>query len=245
VPRDTLVDFFHDLAQAPGEFLIHDDGFRSRHFSYREVGAAARGFAARLNALGIGKGDKVVFFSENRPEWIVAFWGCLIAGVVVVPIDYRSSPDFLARVRRIVAARLVLVGDEVPDITAEDIPIWPFREPSSIAYGKKADVDANYARLMERLLDGGNYPAIATHDAAMIDVARRYAVAHQIGSDRFEFQMLYGIRRDLQSTLVRDGYRVRVYIPFGRQWFPYFMRRLGERPANIGFVIRGILREKD
>jgi proline dehydrogenase len=118
-----------------------------------------------------------------------------------------------------------------------------YREPSSVAYRKKEDVDANYARLMQQLLEQGNYPAIATHDAAMIDVARRYALAHQIGPDRFEFQMLYGIRRDLQSMLVHDGYRVRVYIPFGRQWFPYFMRRLGERPANLGFVIRGILRE--
>src|SRR5580765_5363839 len=93
--RDTLLDFFQDLSSARGEFLVHDDGVRSRAFSYQEVGRAARGFAARLTAAGIAKGDKVVFFSENRPEWIVAFWGCLICGVIVVPIDYRASPDFL------------------------------------------------------------------------------------------------------------------------------------------------------
>jgi acyl-CoA synthetase (AMP-forming)/AMP-acid ligase II len=116
VARDTLVDFFEDLARADGEFLLHDDGFRSRSFSYKAVGQAARGFAARLHESGLRKGDKVVFFSENRPEWIVAFWGCLLGGVIVVPIDYRASPDFLTRVSRIVSARLILVGQDVPPI---------------------------------------------------------------------------------------------------------------------------------
>src|SRR5262245_57455415 len=109
VPRETLLDFFHDLAKADGEFLVHDDGFRSRSLSYAQVGRAARGFAARLAAVSVGKGDKVIFFCENRPEWIVAFWGCLLGGVVVVPIDYRSSLEFLGRVGRIVAAKVVLV----------------------------------------------------------------------------------------------------------------------------------------
>ncbi len=95
---------------------------------------------------------------------------------------------------------------------------------------------------MKRLLLEGTYPAIATHDEAMIDDAQQYAAEQHIATDRFEFQMLYGIRRDLQTSLVAQGYRVRIYIPFGRQWFPYFMRRLGERPANVGFVLRGIAR---
>ena len=89
-----------------------------------------------------------------------------------------------------------------------------------------------------------HYPAIATHDPAMIAVAKQYAAERRIAADRFEFQMLYGIRRDLQNALVAEGYRVRVYIPFGREWFPYFMRRLGERPANIGFVLRGIVSDR-
>ncbi len=118
VARDTLIDFFSDLSRARGEFLVYDDGFRSRTYTYEEVGRAARGFAARLHAHGLRKGDKVVFWSENRPEWIVAFWGCLLGGVVVVPIDYRASPDFLARVARIVAAKLVLVGQDVPPLRA-------------------------------------------------------------------------------------------------------------------------------
>ena len=98
VPRDTLIDFFDDLARARGEFLVHDDGFRTRRYTYAQVARAARAFSARLALLGLRKGDKVVFWCENRPEWIVAFWGCLLGGVIVVPVDYRASPDFLARV---------------------------------------------------------------------------------------------------------------------------------------------------
>jgi long-chain acyl-CoA synthetase len=129
VVRDTLIDFFQDLSRAHGEFLVHDDGFRSHGFSYGDVARGARGFAARLEAAGIRQGDKVVFWSENRPEWIIAFWGCLLAGVVVVPIDYRASPDFLARVAGIVAARLILVGQDVPPIQARlEAPIWHLHE---------------------------------------------------------------------------------------------------------------------
>jgi long-chain acyl-CoA synthetase len=125
VRRDTLLDFFADLARARGEFLVHDDGFRSRSFSYAQVAQSARGFAARLHEAGVRKGDTVVFFSENRPEWIAAFWGCLLAGVVVVPIDYRASPDFLVRVRGIVAARLILAGQDVPPIPGDPgAPVW-------------------------------------------------------------------------------------------------------------------------
>jgi len=129
VTRTTLVDFFRDLSRARGGFLVYDDGFRSRTHSYEEVGRAARGFAARLHETGLRKGDAVVFWSENRPEWISAFWGCLLGGVVVVPIDYRSSPDFLARVSRIVSAKLVLVGQDVPNIqTPLEADIWRLHE---------------------------------------------------------------------------------------------------------------------
>jgi long-chain acyl-CoA synthetase len=129
VVRETLIDFFRDLALARGEFLVYDDGFRSRSCTYAEVGRAARGFAARLHEIGIQKGDKVVFWSENRPEWIVAFWGCVLGGVVVVPIDYRASPDFLARVRRLVAAKLTLIGQDVPPLrTSVEGPVWKLHE---------------------------------------------------------------------------------------------------------------------
>jgi proline dehydrogenase len=119
-----------------------------------------------------------------------------------------------------------------------------YREPKAVAYQKKSEVDAQYATLLKRLLERGRYPAIATHDIDMIDIARQHAARLGLGRDAFEFQMLYGIRRDLQTMLVKDGYRVRVYVPFGRQWFPYFMRRLGERPANIGFVLRGLAADR-
>ena len=127
--RDTLIDFFGDLSQARGEFLVYDDGFRSRRYSYGEVANAARGLAARLHELGLRKGDKIVFWSENRPEWIVAFWACLLRGLVVVPIDYRASPDFLARVVTLVSARLILIGQDVPPFTAPgDVPVWKLHE---------------------------------------------------------------------------------------------------------------------
>lgn len=119
-----------------------------------------------------------------------------------------------------------------------------YKEPKHVAFQEKAQVDAAFVALMRELLDHGTFPAIATHDPAMIDETRRYADSKGYAKDRFEFQMLYGIRRDLQASLVKEGYGVRVYVPFGQQWFPYFMRRLGERPANVGFVLRGLLRER-
>jgi proline dehydrogenase len=119
-----------------------------------------------------------------------------------------------------------------------------YKEPKAVAYQQKAAVDGVFVDITKVLLAEGNYPAIATHDPAMIDATKAFAAERGIPKDRFEFQMLYGIRRDLQSQLKAEGYRVRVYVPFGREWFPYFMRRLGERPANIGFVIRGILRDR-
>jgi proline dehydrogenase len=119
-----------------------------------------------------------------------------------------------------------------------------YKEPRAVAYQEKAQVDAAFVEIAKLLLSEGTYPAIATHDPAMIAAAKSHAAAHGVTPDRFEFQMLYGIRRDLQATLSSEGFAVRVYVPFGREWFPYFMRRLGERPANIGFVIRGILSER-
>ena len=150
-------------------------------------------------------------------------------GVVLQSDLYRSEED-LRRINAL-GARIRLVKGA-------------YREPKSVGYQKKADVDAAYVRMMKVLITDGHYPAIATHDPEMIDLARRWASEHGVTSDRFEFQMLYGIRRDLQMMLVESGYRVRVYVPFGRDWFPYFMRRLGEHPANVAFVLRGIVGER-
>jgi proline dehydrogenase len=117
-----------------------------------------------------------------------------------------------------------------------------YLEPPTVAFSAKAEVDRSYLELAGRLLETGEYPAIATHDERMIEGVERFAANHGIGKDRFEFQMLYGIRRDLQRQLVAEGYRLRLYVPFGEAWYPYFMRRLAERPANLLFLARNLFR---
>lgn len=155
--------------------------------------------------------------------------GLTNVGVVLQSALFRTSADL----RRVVArgARVRLVKGA-------------YKEEPEVAYQRKADVDAAYITQMEFLLREGRFPALATHDPEIIAAAKAFAAKHGIGKDRFEFQMLYGVRRDLQAALAREGFGVRVYIPFGRQWFPYFMRRLGERPANVGFVLRSLLLER-
>jgi proline dehydrogenase len=118
-----------------------------------------------------------------------------------------------------------------------------YKEPESVAYADKKDVDDSYLRCMRELLLNGHYPGIATHDERMVRETKRFARENKIASDRFEFQMLYGVRRDLQEKLVREGYRMRVYVPFGTQWYPYLMRRLAERPANVAFITGNVLKE--
>jgi proline dehydrogenase len=118
-----------------------------------------------------------------------------------------------------------------------------YKEPATVAYPAKKDVDANYVRCMQQLMQEGNYPALATHDEAIITAAKRWAKEQRIEPGRFEFQMLYGIRRDLQEQIVREGFNMRVYVPFGTQWYPYLMRRLAERPANVAFITGSVMRE--
>lgn len=119
-----------------------------------------------------------------------------------------------------------------------------YSEPPELAFPRKSDVDENYRLLAEALLCSGLYQAFATHDERMIQHIVNFAKGHNIGSDRYEFQMLYGVRRDLQEKLMRDGYRIRVYVPYGGQWYPYFMRRLAERPANLVSILRSLLQEQ-
>jgi proline dehydrogenase len=149
-------------------------------------------------------------------------------GVVLQSALRRSETD---------ARRVIELGGRVRLVKGA------YKEPKTIAWQAKADVDEAFVRIMRILLKDGPYPAIATHDPAMIAATKAWAGEIGLGPDRFEFQMLYGVRRDLQAALAAEGYRVRVYIPFGREWFPYFMRRLGERPANALFVLKSLLRE--
>ena len=118
-----------------------------------------------------------------------------------------------------------------------------YKEPASVAFPEKKDVDANYIKCVHELIEKGNYPAIATHDPAIINEVKRFVAEKNIDRSRFEFQMLYGVRRDLQEQLVKEGYRMRVYVPFGTQWYPYLMRRLAERPANVAFITGNVVRE--
>jgi proline dehydrogenase len=117
-----------------------------------------------------------------------------------------------------------------------------YNEPAEAAFPRKADVDTNFIRLSCMLLESPVYHALATHDEAMIAAAKSFAAQHGMERSRFEFQMLFGVRRDLQRSLTREGYKVRVYVPFGREWYPYFMRRLAERPANVLFLARNFFR---
>jgi proline dehydrogenase len=146
----------------------------------------------------------------------------------------------------VIQAYLYRSQDDIEQLMGEGIRVrlckGAYKEPASVAFPRKADVDANYLRLSYRLLESGIFHGLATHDEKMIAAIREYARQHGIAPSRYEFQMLYGVRRDLQRDLVRAGYNVRVYVPFGREWYPYFMRRLAERPANVLFLARNFFR---
>ena len=135
---------------------------------------------------------------------------------------------------------------DVEDLCARGIRVrlckGAYLESAAVAFPRKADVDRNYVALMKLLLERGNYPAIATHDEKMIAETKAFAAARKVPREKFEFQMLYGIRRDLQSRLVAEGFRLRLYVPFGEAWYPYYMRRLAERPANVFFILRNLFR---
>ena len=149
-------------------------------------------------------------------------------GVVIQAYLYRSKADIDRLLSERIRVRLCKGA---------------YQEPGSLAFPDKADVDKNFVRLMQVLLPSGVYHGIATHDEKMIDATCRFAKERGIQQDQFEFQMLYGVRRDLQRSLVAAGYRVRIYIPFGTEWYPYFMRRLAERPANLLFIARNFFRQ--
>jgi proline dehydrogenase len=150
-------------------------------------------------------------------------------GVVLQSYLYRTLDDVVRANAAKVRVRLVKGA---------------YDEPPAVAFARKADVDAKYEAEVRELLLNGVYPAIATHDDRLIEATKRFAREREIATDRFEFQMLYGIRRDLQDRLLREGYRIRIYVPYGTEWYPYLMRRLAERPANLLFIVRSLIRER-
>jgi proline dehydrogenase len=161
--------------------------------------------------------------------------------------EHRLYPDFPENVGVVLQSSLRRTLADVERANRQQCRVrnckGAYLEPETVAFPDKADVDRNYVEAMHRLMEHGNYPGIATHDEVIITDAKRFAKERGIASDRFEFQMLYGVRRDLQEQIVKEGYRLRVYVPFGSQWYPYLMRRLAERPANIAFMAGNIVKE--
>jgi long-chain acyl-CoA synthetase len=199
--RDTLLDFFNDVSAGRGTFLVYDDGYRARSYSYAETATAARGFAARLQRAGLGKGDKVVFWSENRPEWIIALWGCLLNGSIAVPIDFRASQDFLGHVARIVDAKLLLLGDDVEDLRqgkgqrAEGMTTW-----------RLSDIDF-------RALDSSDFkPVSVTRDDTVEIIFTSGATAEPKG--------VVLTHRNVLANIIPVEKEVRKYRKYGRPFRP-------------------------
>ncbi len=195
-----------------------------------------RANVARIFSAAAASGAFVRIDMEDHPKTdaTLAIWRELRAinpasGVVIQAALRRSAADVDALIAEGASVRLCKGA---------------YREPAAVAFPTKAEVDDSYLALLTRLLHEGSMPALATHDPRMIQAATDLAERGGLGRDRFEFQMLYGIRRDLQEQLVAAGYRVRIYVPYGREWYPYFMRRLAERPANVMFLLRNVAREE-
>jgi proline dehydrogenase len=159
----------------------------------------------------------------------------------------RLYPSYRGNVGIVLQSYLYRTSSDVEEANKANARVrlckGAYKEPATVAYPEKKDVDESYIRCMRALLTNGHYPGIATHDEAIVVATKRFARESDISSDQFEFQMLYGVRRDLQEKLVREGYRMRVYVPFGTQWYPYLMRRLAERPANVAFITGNIMKE--
>ena len=158
----------------------------------------------------------------------------------------HARADIRGAIGVVIQAYLYRSQADIEQLLADGIRVrlckGAYKEPPEIAFPRKPDVDSNYVRLSCQLLESPIYHGLATHDEAMIAAAKAFATQHQIDPSRFEFQMLFGVRRDLQRMLIKEGYNVRVYIPFGREWYPYFMRRLAERPANVLFILKNLIR---
>jgi proline dehydrogenase len=245
-----------------GESVANPDDALAATRAYAEMVAAieaagiGRNISLKLTQLGLDV-DRATCIDNLRRILDAA-----TSGGFFVRIDMENSPYTEATIEvletvwkigyrnvgTVIQSYLMRSPGDVEHLNAMGVRVrlvkGAYREPKEVAFQQKSEVDAAFIELMRMLLRHGTYPAIATHDPAMIAATTAFAAAQQIPKDRFEFQMLYGIRRDLQASLSRDGYPFRVYVPFGKEWFPYFMRRLGERPANVGFIVRSLLREK-
>jgi proline dehydrogenase len=248
-----------------GENVTNPDEARHSATLYQQILTAIS--AHQLNAnISLKLTHMGLDVDENLARDIVA--GLVAKAAAMTPkgfvrVDMEGSPytqrtlDFVHELHRmagngncvgtVIQAYLKRSESDVEKLLGEKIRIrlckGAYKEPATIAFEEKADVDANYVKLMKVLMKSGIYHGLATHDEKIIREAQAFATSEKIAREAFEFQMLYGIRRDLQQSLVREGWRMRVYIPFGTEWYPYFMRRLGERPANVFFIARNLFRQ--
>lgn len=210
----------------------------------------------KLTQLGLDLGQEVVIDNARRILERAERHGIFVrvdmeaSEYVQRTLDlyYRTlHPAFGDRVGVVIQTMLRRSEKDIDDLIAAGARVrlvkGAYKEPETVAFPDKRDVDAAFARSARKLLDQGNYPAIATHDERLVRQVTDHAKARAIPTERFEFQMLYGIRRDLQDGLRREGYNVRVYVPFGTEWYPYLMRRMAERPANLWFIVGNLMRE--
>ena len=208
----------------------------------------------KLTALGLDLGDDLAIFHLRRILMAAQTGGNAFVRVDMEGSAYtqqtldivRAARAEFANVGTVLQSYLHRTDADLTLLISENIRVrlvkGAYAEPPSVAYPNKGDVDAAYLRQMHTLLLGGDFPAIATQDESIIHSAKRFVREQKLPSDRFEFQMLLGIRRDLQDSLAAEGYNVRVYMPFGASWYPYFMRRLAERPANVAFVLKNLVK---
>ncbi len=255
---------FHTTVDILGESVSNVDAARAAADSYvtalpvLDDDGLDLNVSVKLSQMGLGLGQAIA--RDNLARVLVA--AAAVGGFVRIDMEDHTTTDATLDLWRQLRPVMAGSGDvgvviqsalrrseaDLEPLLADGARIrlckGAYKEPASVAYTEKAEVDASYVRLMERLLADGVMPAIATHDDRMIEHAVAFARERGIGAERFEFQMLFGVRRDLQERLLDQGWAVRIYVPFGDRWYPYFMRRLAERPANVSFLLRSLLRER-
>jgi proline dehydrogenase len=255
---------FRSTVDILGESVMHEEAARAAAAAYVEAlhviadAGVDLNVSLKLSQMGLGLGAAVARQNAGRVLAAAAELGAFVR----IDMEDHTTTDATLEIWRQLRPMMAGEGDvgvvlqsalrrseaDAEALIAEGARIrlckGAYKEPASVAYPDKADVDAAYVRIAERLLLDGRLPAIATHDDRIVDHVVAFAREHGIGPERFEFQMLYGIRRDLQDRLLADGWTVRIYVPCGGEWYPYFMRRLAERPANVVFLLRSLLRER-
>lgn len=209
----------------------------------------------KLTALGLDIGEEICY--RNMVRLLTAAGPDMFVRIDMEGSDYTqrtldvftrlwNAPEAFRNVGVVIQAYLHRSRNDIEMLNIMGARVrlckGAYKEPPEVAFQDKSEVEDNFVRLMHLLLENGNYPGIATHDPRMIEATKQFVREKNIGSEKFEFQMLYGVRRDLHTQIVKEGYRMRVYTPFGTHWYPYFMRRLAERPANLWFVVKNILR---